>query len=197
MDPAAYFALLADVQARLPFADIVRLAEIMLAAQRGGRTVFVFGNGGSAALSAHVVCDLAKGIRRAGQPGLRIAALTDNMPLVSAWANDADYSRVFAEQIDVWGQPGDVAWAVSCSGNSPNVLRALECARDLRMTCVGLGGYQGGRMRALCDLCVIVPSDHMQVIEDLHHAIAHAVFLRVRAAVQAAAPSPFVAAGGR
>ncbi|MGH9471725.1 MAG: D-sedoheptulose-7-phosphate isomerase [Terriglobales bacterium] len=182
MNPTQYFEQLAAAQSRLPIADIERLAGLLRQAQMAGRTVFTFGNGGSAALAAHMVCDLAKGTAQAGGPRLRMRSLVGNIPLLTAWANDTEYAAIFAEQLANEGQLGDMVLAISCSGNSPNVLRGLERARELGMTTAALGGYAGGRMRALCDCCVVVPSDHMQIIEDMHHAIGHALYLALASA---------------
>jgi D-sedoheptulose 7-phosphate isomerase len=107
-------------------------------------------------------------------------ALTDNVPLMSAWANDCGYERIFSEQLKTFAQPRDVAFAISTSGNSPNVLLALETAREHGALTMGLAGCQGGRMKALCDLCAIVPSDNIRMIEDLHHAMMHSIFTAVR-----------------
>jgi D-sedoheptulose 7-phosphate isomerase len=107
-------------------------------------------------------------------------ALTDNVPLMSAWANDCGYERIFSEQLKTFIKPRDVAFAISTSGDSPNVLLALKTAREYGALTVGLAGCQGGRMKELCDVCAIVPSDNIRVIEDLHHAMMHSIFTAVR-----------------
>lgn len=107
-------------------------------------------------------------------------ALTDNVSLLTAWANDFGYERVFSEQLKSFVQHRDVAFAISTSGDSPNVLLALETAREYGAITVGLAGCEGGRMQPLCDICAVVPSDNVQVIEDLHHAMIHAIFTAVR-----------------
>lgn len=151
-------------------------------------TVFVFGNGGSAALASHFACDLGKGtvIDFNWSKRFRVLALTDNLPLITAWANDACYDDVFTEQLRNLISPGDVAFAISGSGNSPNVLRALELAKESGNTTIGLTGYAGGKMKALCDYCVIVPSSNMQIIEDFHLSVCHAIFTSVREQIRAA-----------
>jgi D-sedoheptulose 7-phosphate isomerase len=110
-------------------------------------------------------------------------ALTDNVPLMTAWANDSKYEDIFAEQLANFARPGDVAFAISGSGNSLNVLEALRAAKAIGSTTVGLGGFAGGRMRALCDLCIVVPCDNMQIIEDLHLCVAHSLFTCVRSKI--------------
>jgi D-sedoheptulose 7-phosphate isomerase len=107
-------------------------------------------------------------------------SLTDNVSLISAWANDFGYERIFSEQLRTFVRPRDVAFAISTSGDSPNVLLALETARQYGALTMGLAGCDGGRMLGLCDVCAVVPSDNVQIVEDLHHAMMHSIFTAVR-----------------
>jgi D-sedoheptulose 7-phosphate isomerase len=176
-----YFQTLSQVIPRLPYSTINQAVAAILRACEESRTVFIFGNGGSAATASHIACDLNKGTSENNHSRrIKVISLTDNVPLLTAWANDVSYEHVFSEQLKNFVQARDVVFAISASGNSPNVLRALETAREARAITLGISGYQGGRMKALCDLCAIVPSDNMQMIEDLHHAIAHSIFTAVR-----------------
>jgi D-sedoheptulose 7-phosphate isomerase len=176
-----YFETLSQVIPRLPYPIINRAVAVLLQTFEEDRTVFVFGNGGSAATASHVACDLNKGTSENAQTRrIKVISLTDNVPLLTAWANDVHYEHVFSEQLRNFVRARDVVFAISASGNSPNVLRALETAREARAITLGISGFQGGRMKALCDLCAIVPSENMQMIEDLHHAIAHSIFTAVR-----------------
>jgi len=179
-----YFELLSRTLEGLGFDEIDRLAEVLVEAYQNEHTVFVFGNGGSAALASHFACDLGKGTVNGTSKRFRVMALTDNVPLMTAWANDSDYDSIFSEQLVNFARAGDVALAVSGSGNSRNVLQGLKRAQESGLTTAGLTGFAGGEMRALCDVCIVVPSDNMQIIEDLHLAIAHALFTSVRARVQ-------------
>ena len=154
--------------------------SVLLRAYDAERIVYLFGNGGSAALASHFACDLGKGTLNGSAKRFRVMALTDNVPLITAWANDSEYEDIFAQQLASFIQEDDVAFAISGSGNSPNVLRALEVAKQAGGITVGLTGFSGGKMKDLCDFCVIVPSDNMQIIEDLHLCIAHAVFSSIR-----------------
>jgi len=183
----AYFRDVGSVLRRLPYALIDRVTEHLWKAYLEGRTVYVFGNGGSAALASHCACDLGKGTVVNGNRRLRVLALTDNVPLMTAWANDARYDDIFAEQLTPFIEKSDIALAISGSGNSPNVLNGLQVARDAGAYTIGFSGFQGGRMKALCDLCVIVPSENMQIIEDLHVSVNHAVFAALRSRMCAAA----------
>lgn len=176
----SYFGCLSKTIGELPLATIEQIAETLLRAHDKGRMIYLFGNGGSAALASHFACDLGKGTANGTGKRFRVLALTDNVPLMTAWSNDSKYEDIFAEQLSNFIQRDDIAFAISGSGNSPNVLRALRLARDAGAITVGLTGYKGGKMKELCDQCMIVPSDNMQIIEDLHLCVAHAVFTTVR-----------------
>jgi D-sedoheptulose 7-phosphate isomerase len=177
-----YFKELQRVMVSLPKNGIDRIADTLLGTYDAGRTVFLCGNGGSAALASHFACDLGKGTAYCnGGKRFRVLSLTDNLPTLTAWANDSSYENVFSEQLRNFVQPHDVAFAISGSGNSKNVLNALHVAREAGAATVGISGFQGGAMKPLCDHCVIVPSNDMQIIEDLHLAIAHSIFRLVHA----------------
>jgi D-sedoheptulose 7-phosphate isomerase len=174
-----YFHDLTGLVSQLPYNSITRIVSIFLDAFAEQRTVYVFGNGGSAASASHLMCDINKGASAEGKRP-RVMALTDNASLITAWANDFGYERIFSEQLKTFIKPRDVTFAISTSGDSPNVLLALETAREYGAMTVGLGGCQGGQMKSLCDVCAIVPSDNVQLVEDLHHAMIHSIFVAVR-----------------
>jgi D-sedoheptulose 7-phosphate isomerase len=186
-DANSYFGSLARTAERLPFETIDQIAGILLRAYDAGQMVYLFGNGGSAALASHFACDLGKGTLNGNGKRFRVLALTDNIPLMTAWANDRGYEDIFAEQLANLVRPQEVAFAISASGNSPNVLRGLAVARAAGAVTVGLGGFQGGKMKELCDVCMVVPSDNMQIIEDLHLCAAHALFTAIKARICQAA----------
>jgi D-sedoheptulose 7-phosphate isomerase len=165
---------------RLPFAQIDRVTDVLWNAYQDNRAVYLFGNGGSAALASHCACDLGKGTVVDDRRRFRVLALTDNVPLMTAWANDARYEDIFAEQLRTFLQADDVVFAISCSGNSLNVVNALRVAREIGAFTVGLTGFQGGKMRSLCDLCIVAPSENMQVIEDVHLSVTHSIFTSFR-----------------
>jgi len=183
-DANAYFDGLVEVIARMPFTTIDRIVGALMQAYESSRMIYLFGNGGSAGLASHFACDLGKGTANGSGQRFRVLALTDNVPLMTAWANDACYEDIFAEQIVNFVRPDDIALAISGSGNSPNVLKALKVARDAGAFTIGLTGFQGGKMKDLCDLCMIVPSDNMQIIEDLHLSVAHAIFTALRGKIR-------------
>jgi len=172
-----YFEELHRVMVSFPKDGIDQIANTLVGAYNAGKTVFLCGNGGSASLASHFACDLGKGTAYCnGGKRFRALSLTDNLPTLTAWANDSSYEDVFSEQLRNFVQPGDVALAISCSGNSKNVLNALRVAREVGATTVGISGFQGGEMKSLCRICVVVPSNNMQIIEDLHLAMAHSIF---------------------
>ncbi|MGA7860645.1 MAG: SIS domain-containing protein [Thermoplasmata archaeon] len=154
---------------------ISRAIPVLLKARDQGHTLFFFGNGGSASTASHMAQDIAKLTITEGGKRFRTDSLSDHMSVILAWANDSSFAEIYAEQVKSHGQAGDVAIGISGSGNSPNVLRALEEARKLGMTTVGFIGRGGGKMKALCDVAIVVPSDNMQHIEDLHHIMLHLV----------------------
>lgn len=172
-----YFEELQRVVTSLSHNGIDQLADALFKAYESGRIVYTFGNGGSAALASHFACDLAKGTAYCnGGKRFRALALTDNVPSLTAWANDSSYDDVFSEQLRNFVHPRDIAFAISGSGNSKNVLNALEVAREAGATTLGISGFEGGQMKSLCDICVVVPSNNMQIIEDMHLAMAHSIF---------------------
>jgi len=179
-DCQSYFRSLSETIKKLPFSEIDAISEMLIDAYHHSRMIFLFGNGGSAALASHLACDLGKGTVNGSGRRFRVLSLTDNVPLMTAWANDAHYEDIFAEQLENYVKPRDIAFAISGSGNSANVLKALRSARIAGATTIGLGGFQGGQMKALCDFCLVVPCDNMQMIEDLHLCIAHALFTCIR-----------------
>ena len=177
LDARQHFEELQRVATGLSHDPINQIAAALVNAYESGHIVYLFGNGGSASLASHLACDLGKGTADCdGGKRFRVLALTDNLATLTAWANDSSYEAVFAEQLRNVVEPQDVAFAISGSGNSKNVLNALHVARAAGATTVGLSGFQGGAMKAQCDICVVVPSDNMQIIEDLHLAIAHSIF---------------------
>jgi D-sedoheptulose 7-phosphate isomerase len=183
-DVPSYLEELSATIPQLPVAAIDGVVRLFLRAYENGRTIYLFGNGGSASLASHMTCDLGKGTAPAAGKRLRAVALTDNLALITAWANDTRYENIFAEQLENLLEPGDVAFAISGSGNSPNVLAALHYARRVGAATAGIAGFQGGQMKFLCDVCVVVPSDNMQIIEDLHLSVAHSVFRALRHEIQ-------------
>jgi len=175
-----YLLAVQDVLAHLDHEVVDRMIDVIWRGYEEGRTLFVFGNGGSAALASHFACDIGKGTVAGRAKRLKTIALTDNVALITALANDKAYDEIFSEQLESLAEKGDIALAISGSGNSPNVIRGLEAGRRLGVQTLLLTGFAGGRAKTLADLCLIVPSDSMQHIEDAHLCATHAIFLAIR-----------------
>ena len=179
-----YIETLCGVLRALPLKD---LAHAMLLLERAfieGCLVFIAGNGGSAATASHMANDLVKSVAQAGGRGLRTIALSDNVPLITAIANDKNYDEVFADQLLTLGQPGDVLIVLSGSGNSANIVRVVEVAQKMQIITIALLGMEGGKVAEMTDVSVIVPSDDYGPIEDAHMVLDHLVtsYLRSRLA---------------
>ena len=182
---AGYLDTLNGVLAAMPREPLARITDLLLDAGRAGKTIFILGNGGSAATASHLACDLAKTASIPGHPRLRALALTDNVPLLTAWGNDASYEVVFAEQVRTFAQPGDLVIAISASGNSPNVLAAADAAHAAGALVIGVTGFGGGRLLARSDVCLVVPSHEYGPVEDAHMILVHAVTAALRATLSA------------
>ena len=156
--------------------DLGKVDEAIAVLRRArdeGRHIFVCGNGGSAATANHFACDIVKGASFGREKRFRMMALSEQIPTLTAYANDVGYDCVFAEQLKNFAQPGDVVIAISGSGNSPNVVCAVEFANSLGCFTIGLTGRDGGKLGRLVQLDVRVADDHMGRIEDGHMVVCH------------------------
>ncbi len=169
----AYLENLREALRHVPVQEMARAMAELERAYLGEHSVFLAGNGGSAATASHMANDLLKGVAQATGKGLRAIALTDNVPVITAIANDQDYSEIFAAQLAILGREGDVLLVISGSGNSPNILRALEVARQKRMTSVAFLGMGGGKALPMADIAIVAPSDDYGPIEILHMVFDH------------------------
>jgi D-sedoheptulose 7-phosphate isomerase len=151
---------------------LIEAAEQTAASLRRGCKLMVAGNGGSAADAQHLVAEFVSRLVN-DRPALRAVALTTDSSILTAVGNDYGYECVFARQIEALGQPGDVFLAISTSGNSPNIVRALELARSTGILTIGLTGKTGGRMLNLCDYCLRIPSTVTMKIQEAHLALEH------------------------
>jgi len=174
-----------SVLSEIPIDAIERAVGIILDAYDNGAHVYVVGNGGSATNATHFACDLSKATIVDGRARLRVTSLTDNIALLTAWANDTSYERVFSEQLTNLLDPGDVVIAISASGNSPNVVSAVVAARLMRASTIALVGFAGGRLLEAVDAAIHVPSNDYGVVEDCHSVIEHAITVSTRKALLA------------
>jgi D-sedoheptulose 7-phosphate isomerase len=178
----AYLDEMRTTLTKLPLETIEQIVQVLKSARAQKKQVFLFGNGGSAATASHLAVDLTKGTIAPDKPRLRAIALTDNVPLISAWANDTSYEDIFSQQLQNQVEPGDVVIGISGSGRSPNVLKALKLAKSVGATTIGLTGFDGGKMKDLVDLCVMVPGNSIEQVEDVHLMLGHVISSCLRAA---------------
>jgi len=175
MEFSDYIREFADLLARVDPREVELLAGAVEDAYRNDRFVFIIGNGGSGANASHLCEDIAKGaltdLER--QKRFRVMSLTDNIPYILALANDLGYETIFVEQLRNFASAGDLLIAISGSGNSPNVLRAVEWAEANGLVTFGVTGFDGGRLRRLAKFCLHVPCDNMGTVEAVHSVVFH------------------------
>lgn len=176
----AYLDEVAALVSQISEDELGEMVELFWAAyQRQARLVFC-GNGGSAATASHLVADFQKNIYLAGGRPWEVLALTDSTPLITAWSNDTEYANVFAGQARCWVRPGDLLVAISGSGNSPNVLAAVEAANEIGAATIALAGYGGGKLAETAQHKFVLHSRNMQHVEDAHMVIGHAIYCAIR-----------------
>ena len=173
-----YFGKLQDVLTRVDQGEIAAIARVLHEAYEQQRTILVMGNGGSGATASHLACDLNKGACFHSEKKFRLISLCDSMPMILALGNDVGFESVFVEQLKPYARPGDVVLGISGSGNSPNVLRAIEYAKKLGCVTIGATGFGGGKLKALVDYCFHVNVNDMQIVEDVHMILVH-VLMRI------------------
>ena len=154
---------------------VAQAVDWLREARNQGKRVFVWGNGGSASTASHLICDIVKGANYQRGKRFRIMSLVDSLPTMTAYSNDLSYEHVFVEQLKTFAQPGDVVMALSGSGNSPNVLRAVEYANSIGCRTIGLSGRGGGKLGPMSQLDIHVEEAHMGRIEEAHMVICHMI----------------------
>jgi len=174
---STHFANVRRVLTHVQVRAVQRIVDIFRDARERGSFIYIAGNGGSSSTASHWVNDLGKATKRSGRRPLKAMCLSDNVSWFSALSNDEGYERSFAGQLENFATPGDVLACISASGNSPNLVRAVEVARLAKVTTVGLLGFDGGALKRLVDeaLCVETEKGMYELVEDVHAAICHAV----------------------
>lgn len=160
--------------------DIEGIADIIFDAYKKGKQIFIMGNGGSASTASHFARDLKIGTAIEGKPRVRATSLTDNMALITALANDMDYGSIFYEQLVGQLNEGDVVIGLSASGNSPNVLKAIEFARSNGAVTIGFVGFGGGKLKELARKCIVLSSRDYNQVEDTHLSLAHIISYMIK-----------------
>ena len=176
----AYAAEMARAASSVEPAALDRAATILLEAYTRGAAVFSCGNGGSASISNHLQCDHLKGIRTTTDLAPRVLSLSTNIELLTAISNDMGYEDVYTYQLQSQAQPGDVLIAVSSSGRSPNIVRALSWARDSGLRTIALTGFGGGDAKAVAEVAIHVDGTNYGIVEDVHQAVMHALAQYIR-----------------
>jgi len=168
-----YFARVQAMLAGVDTKAIARVADVFYTAWLEGRTVYVVGNGGSAATASHMACDLSKGTAAPGRNRLRVVSLADNVAWLTAIGNDIDYNSIFTEPLENQFRPDDVLLAISASGNSPNIVKAVEWANAHAGKTIAFCGFSGGRINQIAQVSVHLPSSDYGPVEDGHLILNH------------------------
>lgn len=170
---------------QLPLWELQRVADAIWEAYQRDATIFVCGNGGSAATASHFACDLSKWTINPQARRVRAIALTDNVPLITAWSNDQEYADVFVEQLQALYRDGDIIIAISGSGNSANVVRAIEWGNRVGAVTIGITGRDGGRLYRIAKIGLHVKNNFMPLIEDIHSIVCHALAVNLGRQIEA------------
>jgi D-sedoheptulose 7-phosphate isomerase len=173
--PEQYKTDLLKALDRVPLEKVNEAIDWFRKARMDGRRIFVCGNGGSASTASHFACDVVKGASYQRDSRFRIMALTDQLPTITAYANDVSYDSVFVEQLKNFAEAGDLFMGISGSGNSPNVLRAMEYANATGLQTLALTGRDGGKLGPMAQLNIQVAEPHMGRIEDAHMIVCHMI----------------------
>lgn len=174
-DLSSYFGKVSETLQHIDAEAINRLVKLLLQARMEERMIFIFGNGGSASTASHVAGDFMKGISYGLDKGFRVMCLNDNVSGMLAISNDLTYEDIFIEQLKVFLRKDDVVIGISGSGNSANVLRAIEYANSKDAATVAFCGYKGGKVKDIAKHIIHVPIQDMEVTEDIHIIIFHAI----------------------
>ena len=172
-----------DVTQRIVTSDFDLLAAIVQRLQQvkiDGKTIYTAGNGGSAATASHLCNDFVKGCRIGDQEGFRAFCLSDSNAILTCLSNDFNYEDIFSIQLKTYASKGDVLVVFSGSGHSPNIISVLKTAREMGVHTIGFSGRDGGKMKGLCDLLLIAPTDSMEQIEDMHLLYAHTMICAIK-----------------
>lgn len=175
-----YLAELQQLLQKIDGQTIVKFAQRLKQAADQDQAIFIFGNGGCSSLASHFCADLGKMMKLEKNENYRIFSLNDNIPSLTAWANDTGYENIFWRQLELYMKPGDLVFAMSGSGNSPNVIKAVTYARECQNYVMSFSGFGGGKLAPLSDLGYIVPSSNMQLVEDVFGILLHTIFVTLR-----------------
>lgn len=175
-----YFQKLADLGKLIDLEEVEKVMNLIEEAYKNGKTIFVAGNGGSAATASHMVCDLCKTILgkdniNSTKKRFKVVSLTDNVPLLTALANDCSYDFAFSEYLKTFANKGDLLLVITGSGNSKNIIEAVNVAKNLNMVTMGFLGFNGGVCRKILDASILIPSSEYGPVEDFHMVLDHMI----------------------
>ena len=180
----AYFTELEQMLKSISLSHLEKVLVLLEQAYQNGHRIFIMGNGGSAATASHFALDLAKNTIVPGVSRLKAISLTDHVPLITAWSNDTAYEHIFAEQLANMIEPCDVVIGISASGNSQNVINALQLAKESHAATIGLLGAKGGRIKDIVDVYILAPGHNIEQEEDAHLILAHVITRYMREVVR-------------
>jgi phosphoheptose isomerase len=176
----SYLGDISSLMSKISESSIENVLNILYKAYQEDRQVFLFGNGGAAATSTHLACDLAKGATYPDKRRFKVLSLSENISILTAWANDTDYTNIFGEQLKNFVHHEDVVIGLSASGMSPNVINALKIANEMGAITILLSGYDGGKAANEAQHTLVVPTKNIQQIEDVHLIISHILYTCLR-----------------
>jgi D-sedoheptulose 7-phosphate isomerase len=171
-----YLETLIDTLRKVDTDSIEKIAKTLIFARNSGKHIYVFGNGGSGSTASHMVCDILKGCSYGFEKRFKITCLNDNIPTILAYSNDVSYDVVFEEQLKNYLNEGDIVIGISGSGNSVNVIKAIEFANTMNSTTIGLTGFSGGELINVAQIVLHIPIDDMQISEDIHFIVNHILY---------------------
>jgi len=175
-----YFTHIAEALIKTDTDTLKEIAQLIIKTKETGASIFTAGNGGSAATASHFCNDLIKGCRILGRKGFKATCLSDSTPVLTCLANDFSYEAAYSIALETHARKGDLLIVFSGSGNSPNILHVIKTAKAMGLTVIGFGGRDGGKMKALCDICLVAPTYSMEELEDLHLCYGHALVTYIR-----------------
>ena len=175
-----YISHLQGVLERLSLPDVRQSIDLVMEVYQADRQIFVIGNGGSASTASHIATDLGKGTSLPGVRRFRVISLTDNVATMTAWSNDVCYEDVFVEQLKNLVNPGDLVIGISASGNSENIIRAIDHANAIGCKTIGWAGFGGGKLKEIADVSVVADSHEYGPVEDVHLILNHILHAWIR-----------------
>lgn len=170
-----YFKEMKRIFDELPLEKLEKVIEVLCGTHENESQIFIMGNGGSGSTASHFACDVNKGVSYGLKKRFRVISLNDNIPTILAYANDKSYDDIFVEQLANFLKPGDAVIGISGSGNSANVIKALQYANENLATSIAFTGFDGGKLSEAASISIIVPAHDMQKVEDLHLILVHMI----------------------